>query len=878
MNRKLLKDEQFVATVTKLLSSLHEKDNGRSEAWKVFKEEVKLAAIERSSNIQFQLRARETQLQKDLKYFYKVESENPGTFFEDIRYIETELNKIYQDKYSGAVVRSRSEKFLLGEQPTKRALADEKRYALTKEIYEIDYKGATSSDKNVIEGAFVEYYEHLFGKRPTPKGFSKLNDFLSLMPQLDEDVKIWLEGDITVGEAEQAMDSLARQKTPGPDGICAEFYQMFKKDICPYLLSIFHESYEKQQLPRSFADAHTILIPKSDDSIKRRSVTGYRPITLTNIDYKIFAKVLTRRLQSVISSLIGEHQSCGIKGRSIQTNIHVARSILETSEENGQVAMIQLDFEKAFDRVRHDVLERILLHVNVGQIILNGVIMAYKGCATRLVVNNNVSKSIPVVTSVRQGCPLSPLLFCLYLEPYCLKVLASKNIQGYTLNTAEIKISAYADDVAVFCTDKKSVTNAVELTKMYCEATGAAVNWEKSCGFWHGSWASKPLSFAGFSWSSTPCAYLGVPLQYYRVSTPYWNEVTQDLKAKTDSWANRDLSIFARATVCNVFLAAKLWYLLQVLACGRTNIQKFHRVFATFVWKSCWERMRRDNLFRRVKFGGLGLTHLFVRQLVSRFMFLRDQNHPFLRATVQMKLANSLTSVLVTSDCTEPRSLFGFLKEVKDATLFLQTRFSMDYLGTVTKKKLARDLVELLFPAPMYRSLYNQCPGQDVLCRVKKMCIPPVVKSFFFKLHSETLPVKPWLQEKGIFVPWSVDCLLCKKPETIEHVFIDCWDALFFWDVLQRTLKKDLCITRETIRFLPVDACEAVPYDMFMVLGLFSIWKTRMEFRHADPHIKPVYRHFIDVVTQVQSVYCRSADAAPDWANLFDAIKNMKEF
>lgn len=147
--------------------------------------------------------------------------------------------------------------------------------------------------------------------------------------------------------------------------------------------------------------------------------------------------------------------------------------------------------------------------------------------------------------------------------------------------------------------------------------------------------------------------------------------MSTDLKGMVSTWANRDLSVFARATVCNIFLVVKLWYVLQVLACGRTNIQKLLRVFVTFMWKSGWERMPRDNLFRRVKSGGLGLAHLFVRHLVSRFFFLRDQNHPFLRTAIQAKLANSLTAMLVMSGCTEPQSHFGFLKEVTDATMFL---------------------------------------------------------------------------------------------------------------------------------------------------------------------------------------------------------------
>lgn len=154
---------------------------------------------------------------------------------------------------------------------------------------------------------------------------------------------------------------------------------------------------------------------------------------------------------------------------------------------------------------------------------------------------------------------------------------------------------------------------------------------------------------------------------------------------------------------------------------------------------------------------------------------------------------------------------------------------------------------------PLYRSVVPS-GGQNVLKRVKRMIIPPSVKTFFFKLHSSTLPVKVWLQAKGIDVPWSVDCILCKKPETIEHVFIFCWDAVFFWDVLQRTLKKQLCITQSGIRFLNVSNDDEVPYNMFMLLGLCSIWRSRMAVRHADSNAKEVRFYFFNLVKQVESV------------------------
>lgn len=340
---------------------------------------------------------------------------------------------------------------------------------------------------------------------------------------------------------------------------------------------------------------------------------------------------------------------------------------------------------------------------------------------------------------------------------------------------------------------------------------------------------------------------------------------------------HRDFSIFTRACVCNVFLVAKIYYVLQVLHCTRANIQKIHRVFARFVWRSGSEPMRRDNLFRSVKSGGLGLTHLFIRQLITRFLFLRDQTHPFLRAVIQTHLGNHLPSFLVTSYDDYTIHPKGFLKEVTDAFRFLSVRFSHEYLASVTKKKLSSDLIAVLFPEPLYRSIYSTGPGQDVLCRVRKMCVPPSVKTFFFKLHSGTLPVKTWMHKRGIFVPWSVNCILCKSPESIDHVFIYCWDAVFFWDVLKRTLKKELYITEHSIRFLPIPKCESTPIDMIILLGLHSIWLSRMSVRHAEKGAQQVHIYFLESVRRIKDVL-EMMEVPPDWLPVLDDILGARWF
>lgn len=119
-------------------------------------------------------------------------------------------------------------------------------------------------------------------------------------------------------------------------------------------------------------------------------------------------------------------------------------------------------------------------------------------------------------------------------------------------------------------------------------------------------------------------------------------------------------------------------------------------------------------------------------------------------------------------------------------------------------------------------------------------------------------------------------CRLCVKDETVEHVFIECWDAIFFWDVLQRTLKKDLPLTPHGIRFLPVDRGD-VPYDMIMAVGLHAIWRSRMAVRHADPNALTVSRYFAQNVTMLYEVF-KLQDPELEWLYVLEELCTFDVF
>lgn len=135
--------------------------------------------------------------------------------------------------------------------------------------------------------------------------------------------------------------------------------------------------------------------------------------------------------------------------------------------------MMQVYIEKAFDRVLSEVLFSILNHMGAGSVVLEGVRMASHNCTTSLIINKSVTQRIPVTFFVRQRCHLSQLLSAFYIEPFLLRIIRDPSVRGFTLNTSEFRILAYANDIAIFCTDRKNVKKWIKSQNPSARKLGA---------------------------------------------------------------------------------------------------------------------------------------------------------------------------------------------------------------------------------------------------------------------------------------------------------------------------------------------------------------------------------------------------------------------
>ena len=160
----------------------------------------------------------------------------------------------------------------------------------------------------------------------------------------------------------------------------------------------------------------------------RLDMRNWRPITLLNVDYKLAARAIAATLLKVIHLVVAKDQTCGVPGRYIGENVVSYAGFFDSP-----VAILSLDQEKAFDRVDWNFMHATLRRMGFGTSFLQWVGLFYSGVQSSLNVNGYLSHFFPLSRDVRQGCPLSPLLYVLVAEVLAGNIRANPRIKGLCL-------------------------------------------------------------------------------------------------------------------------------------------------------------------------------------------------------------------------------------------------------------------------------------------------------------------------------------------------------------------------------------------------------------------------------------------------------------
>ena len=268
-----------------------------------------------------------------------------------------------------------------------------------------------------IQAELTQYYTDTYQSR-TRATTTEITEFLAevTLPSMGPAYIEEINTPITPFEIKMAISSLATNKTPGPDGLPSEFYKSYSEYLAPQLHKIYLEALAQMRLPKSQNEAILVSLLKPD---KDSTLPGsYRPLALLNTDYKILAKLLADRLAPLVPGLVHPDQNGFVPARNTSLNIRRLFRVMEYAPQMWpRAGCLVLDLEKAFDSLEWPYLFNILQHYKLGAYYLQLVSLLYTAPQARVKTGNLVSDPITIHRGTRQGCPLSPLLFSLAMEP-----------------------------------------------------------------------------------------------------------------------------------------------------------------------------------------------------------------------------------------------------------------------------------------------------------------------------------------------------------------------------------------------------------------------------------------------------------------------------
>uniref|UniRef100_A0A5S6Q2M3 Reverse transcriptase domain-containing protein n=1 Tax=Trichuris muris TaxID=70415 RepID=A0A5S6Q2M3_TRIMR len=283
-------------------------------------------------------------------------------------------------------------------------------------------------------------------------------------------------GDITfkmeLKEIEKALQGLPRNTSPGADNISAA---MLRSVPVPALTILFNLWLFYLDVPAKFKESRTILLPK------RNPVKGpmdYRPITISSVIYRLYSKILNQRLLqcTVLNKLQKAFRKgidgCGENTFTLKTALALARS------EHREICMASLDVAKAFDSVSHHSISRALIRQHASPETILLVSRLLSGSVTRIEHFEGVSEAIELRRGVKQGDPLSPLLFSLVIDELLDDLEDTK--AGFTLGHDVLLCSlVFADDILLMSDSKAGLQSQLLSCSKFFKARSLHVNVSK---------------------------------------------------------------------------------------------------------------------------------------------------------------------------------------------------------------------------------------------------------------------------------------------------------------------------------------------------------------------------------------------------------------
>ena len=594
---------------------------------------------------------RNQQINREKSFYYNclhelfLEQNNGKSVDNEMKIVKSKLMQIEQNKlafYKGTL---HSDNILQDEKISLFQIATRLKKSNPSSHARLRINGQLTSNTSILKAGLYDHYSQNF-KKHVDSNLDNDNVLSTLRLFLSDADKEALIQPIEMSELDDVVRNVSKNSSPGPDGLPYAFYRKCYDILKHDLLKLFNQYLTQGDFPPALFSAGIItLIPKKGDS---HDLNNRRPISMLNTDYKLFTKILWSRLQPLLSKLLGPGQSACVVEQSCVNNVRTLRNIILKAKQTKHFKgmLLSLDLEKAFDRVDHDFLWSVLEKFNFPAVFINCLKRLYKNATSKVLFNGFLTNAFPIETSVRQGCPLSMALFCLYIEP--LVRMLYDAVGGCLISNYFVKVVAYADDINVLIRNNHEFDKVLELVNYFSIYAKIKLNIVKSKFIRFNNCNSGPHQIEEVDYLKI----LGVKLytNYNAIIETNYTDLISKIKYIVNLHQRRNLNIFQKTIIINTLLLSKLWYIAQIFPPNNKHIAQIRQICFRFLWKGQFYHTSKDQLYLPVYKGGLALEDveckaksLFIRNIlymrkesqqnIDEFMLQQNNNRTVTRNT-----------------------------------------------------------------------------------------------------------------------------------------------------------------------------------------------------------------------------------------------------
>ncbi len=503
-----------------------------------------------------------------------------------------------------------------------------------------------------------------------------------------------LGGEITYEEVAMSLRFSKNGTAPGIDGMPFEVWKTlharhtedlrFPDRPNFDLVLLLKEAFEDMRthgVDESTSFAQGWIAPIYKEKGERTKVVNYRPITLLNTDYKLLSKSLAVRLAAVAPNIIHKAQAGFVPGRRIHNHTQLARMMMHWAEENeADGAIVALDQEKAYDKIAHDYLWRVLERFEIPGTTIELIKALYKNAKTSIMINGILSNAYRVYRGVRQGDPLSCLLFDLAIEPLSAMIRKS-DLKGFNIPRSRevLKAVLFADDTTVYLSCQDDFKTLQDVLDTWCSAAKARFNIAKTEIIPIGSPAFRNEMAETYretgAWKNYPRnvhvaqdgeairilgAFFGNGIDQINVWTLVLTKIVAMRKPLTqvmERWKAGHTTIQGKKHVVQMIVGGMTQYLTTVQRMPDDIVKRLTKIIRGYLWDDRHNTpVGMEHVRMPVNKGGLNLLDLEARNEAIDIMWLKSYLDFSDARPTWAFLADDLFASLVTKSCRPKRA------------------------------------------------------------------------------------------------------------------------------------------------------------------------------------------------------------------------------